>query len=663
MVYFCSCFNALAEETGNILGNSVQDWSGSVTQCSSSSCWGGLQGGYNPSFSEDGTIRWGYGGGTLEQNIAIASILASNTGISVEGYRYAWTVKNADANYESSNGRSISDPLIITVEFYDNNNQVVESRQYDYSYHIDNWTWFSGTEWFKSPYLADELNSVSLFAYGDDVGYWAGWYGPEFGQYSINLIYSVDACMSDPLSSTDCPGYAEAYLNMMCTADALYDPTCSGYAEAYALANIVSPSSSDSNDGTDDGSNVDTGSGAIANDGSVDETSIASAGIDDSATSDTNVTDITPIEQTQNATDSNSGASVTDITLTEQTQQTQSAPVETATASEAVKEVAEVVEKEDPQQAQLEQANSMDLTKMSPSQVLGVLQSLGIVGNEMTNGVGDPTGLSDPNDPTATASGDPTNPSGSPLPSVVANSISQSSSAMTGSDDGTTANDDGSYSSTESSVEITSAAQLPNGGVPDSMSQSDFGPQADGSYSMLAEIDGMVYQIVVEAPEQSQNPSATGGDPTRDLQSVFGGIEIIADNTKVGVMAEEQNQVHESFAKRMLRDRIRNINVERLADSGDQGVGDEKIVQEITEESYAETDALSESDVSQSEVVASMNTNEEFEAYTQQTIQEVSFYADREIPDATIPNSKRGLRNGLAQQLLWDKMVEQQYKK
>jgi len=180
---------------------------------------------------------------------------------------------------------------------------------------------------------------------------------------------------------------------------------------------------------------------------------------------------------------------------------------------------------------------------------------------------------------------------------------------------------------------------------------------------MLAEIDGMVYQIVVEAPEQSQNPSVTGGDPTKDLQSVFGGIDIIADNTKVGEYADEQNQVHESFAKRMLRDRIRNINVERLADSGDQGVGDEKIVQEITEESYAETDALSESDVSQSEVVASMNTNEEFETYSQQTIQEVSFYADREIPDATIPNSKRGLRNGLAQQLLWDKMVEQQYKK
>ncbi|MFN9940425.1 MAG: YARHG domain-containing protein, partial [bacterium] len=33
--------------------------------------------------------------------------------------------------------------------------------------------------------------------------------------------------------STDCPGYASAYLNQQCSINALYSTTCSGYAQAY----------------------------------------------------------------------------------------------------------------------------------------------------------------------------------------------------------------------------------------------------------------------------------------------------------------------------------------------------------------------------------------------------------------------------------------------
>jgi hypothetical protein len=73
-----------------------------------------------------------------------------------------------------------------------------------------------------------------------------------------------DMCLVDPLFSTSCAGYAQAYLTQQCGLNALYDPSCpgyaqayynqqcsinplydrgcSGYAEAYALANIVTPS-------------------------------------------------------------------------------------------------------------------------------------------------------------------------------------------------------------------------------------------------------------------------------------------------------------------------------------------------------------------------------------------------------------------------------------
>lgn len=654
LVFFFFCFNlANAEETGNILGNTQNDWNGNVTTCYSSGCWGGTSGGSSPSFSSDGTIRFGYVGATLSQNIAIQNVLEANTGISLEGYRWSWELKNADANYESTNGARGQDPLVVTVTVYDNNNQVVDERTFDYSYHVNTWTYFSGVEWFKDSYLADDLNSVQLDVYGKDAGFWAGWYGPEFRGYDIRLIYSVDACISDPLSNTDCPGYAEAYLNMMCTADALYDSTCPGYAEAYAIQNITSnDTSTSSNDGSTNESN------AVANDGSIDENQIVNSSITETTFEEPVVVETSPTTNT--GVEDNSVAQIETPAIVSEPV-VQSEPV-------AVAEVKEVVT-EDPQQEALQEANSMDLQSMSPSEVVSALQSLGILGNEMTNGVGDPTGMSQD------ATSSEMTASASPLPDAVTNSISQSTSAMTGSDDGTTDNDDGSFSSTESSTQITqvgiaggqtfSAASLPNDGMPNGMSQSDFGLQADGSYSMLAEIDGAVYQVRLEPAEPSQNPFATGGDPTKDLNSIFGGPEFIADNSNVIQNTEEQNERYESFAKRMVRERIMNINqtITEMNKSENAAEGDEKFVQEVTEESYAETDALSTSDVSQSDFVESMNTTA-MDEYTEQEIVEVTFYIDREIyNDVKIPNNNRGLRNGLAQQLLHEQMVQQQYER
>ncbi len=41
-----------------------------------------------------------------------------------------------------------------------------------------------------------------------------------------------DPCLSNPLSSPSCPGYAAAYFTQQCTISALYDPSCTGYAVA-----------------------------------------------------------------------------------------------------------------------------------------------------------------------------------------------------------------------------------------------------------------------------------------------------------------------------------------------------------------------------------------------------------------------------------------------
>jgi hypothetical protein len=91
--------------------------------------------------------------------------------------------------------------------------------------------------------------------------------GPGFSRVeNVSYITQVtgDMCLTDPLSSPSCAGYAQAYLTQQCGLNALYDPSCPGYAqayfnqqcssnplydrgcsgynEAYALANVVTPS-------------------------------------------------------------------------------------------------------------------------------------------------------------------------------------------------------------------------------------------------------------------------------------------------------------------------------------------------------------------------------------------------------------------------------------
>lgn len=215
-----------ADETGNILDNS--NWTGNVTSCSGSSCWGGYSGGQNPSWN--GSIfRWGYGGGSVHQQIALNQVF-SDMGINLLGYRYSWDVKNWNANTQFG---SPQDPFNISIKLYADDGSLLEVFNYDYSYPIPSHTNFSGTQYFSNEHWLGDLSNIQISATGRDAGYWAGWYGPEWTPRSLNLLYEVDACIANPLSDTKCPGYAEAYYDQQCSYDPLYDQGCKGYAEAY----------------------------------------------------------------------------------------------------------------------------------------------------------------------------------------------------------------------------------------------------------------------------------------------------------------------------------------------------------------------------------------------------------------------------------------------
>lgn len=198
-----------SDTTGDILDPSTI--SGSYEPCSGSDCWGGYSGGSNPSWN-GGTARWGYGAGQLAWNYALEQALAS-AGINIDGYNYSWRLKNGDANAGQNDG---NDYMRISVRLYDAENNELWGKQYNLDGTYD-WQYFNGQELFTSPLSGGDVSTVIIRAEGDDPGFWAGHYGPEFdaSASSVTLIYSNNPCYPDPLVDSTCPGYAEAYANKL----------------------------------------------------------------------------------------------------------------------------------------------------------------------------------------------------------------------------------------------------------------------------------------------------------------------------------------------------------------------------------------------------------------------------------------------------------------
>lgn len=67
--------------------------------------------------------------------------------------------------------------------------------------------------------------------------------------------------------------------------------------------------------------------------------------------------------------------------------------------------------------------------------------------------------------------------------------------------------------------------------------------------------------------------------------------------------------------------------------------------------------------ISQDAVIAAMNIAVNFSPYYAATIPGGSYYTTQILPDKELPKNKRGLRIGLAQQLLHDQMVDMQYQR
>ena len=147
------------------------------------------------------TIHFSYGQGSVAQTFAINQAL-QGSGIQVQGYNYSWQINNN--NYDNRQGNT--DTLTASVITYNINGSVYRSDSWTYNTKFD-WTTFSGTVNYANPTASDQLGNLTVRFTGIDSGYWGGYFGPQVRNVQLGLNYTVDPCVSNPLYSSNCPGF------------------------------------------------------------------------------------------------------------------------------------------------------------------------------------------------------------------------------------------------------------------------------------------------------------------------------------------------------------------------------------------------------------------------------------------------------------------------
>lgn len=171
--------------------------------------WNGVTGGQCAN-GIDGTYTFGYGQTVIAQTQDAIAEALKIAGITVVGYRWQWRVKNADTNYYNEQNQTNADPLVVMITVKDKAGNVLDKREWDYSYYIYGWEQKYGMEWFDPFISGDDIDTITLEVGAYDAGYWAGYYGPEFGSasiYSLLVVEPPDPCEQIPIVDPTCEGF------------------------------------------------------------------------------------------------------------------------------------------------------------------------------------------------------------------------------------------------------------------------------------------------------------------------------------------------------------------------------------------------------------------------------------------------------------------------
>lgn len=181
--------------------------------------------------SDSGQIIWSYGQSTVQQIIAINQAL-SGSGIQINGYNWSYDLRNMNGN----DGQGSVDTLTARSRLWNSTGNVVLLQQQRTHNTKMEWTNFSSTVTASNPYALADVGYLHLDFTSADSGFWGGYYGPQIRNVQASLNYTsapVDPCTTDPLYSTSCPGYQQAYHDQQCSSNPLYATTCPGYQQAY----------------------------------------------------------------------------------------------------------------------------------------------------------------------------------------------------------------------------------------------------------------------------------------------------------------------------------------------------------------------------------------------------------------------------------------------
>ena len=162
---------------------------------------GGPQPIYDPATN---TISFSYGQATVAQTFAINQALQNaGAGITVQGYSYSWDIRNMNGD----NRQPATDTLTATINtFAANNTTIRRTDTWTYNSRID-WTTFSGIINYNNPGPASDFGNIRVQFSGRDVGFWAGYFGPQVRNVNIGLTYTVDPCFTNPAYSPTCANY------------------------------------------------------------------------------------------------------------------------------------------------------------------------------------------------------------------------------------------------------------------------------------------------------------------------------------------------------------------------------------------------------------------------------------------------------------------------
>ena len=249
-------------------------------------------------YGSGSTIRFGECVNTFAVTYAINQAL-QGSGVSIDKVHYQWKYIhcfNAPGKFcNSSLGERVNvntgevtddtywDELVVVVEVTDSSGNVVETKTWTmdkwynwqnenahstnevkqgstyWQIHEDNIEIYNHIDKIGTIRTPNAVGDVRFRISGYDKGNWDGYYGPIIKDLKTWFTYRANPCndtalydpscpgyatayatyeynqkcASNALYDSGCPGYATAYFNQQCTADPLYDSGCSGYATAY----------------------------------------------------------------------------------------------------------------------------------------------------------------------------------------------------------------------------------------------------------------------------------------------------------------------------------------------------------------------------------------------------------------------------------------------